>query len=238
MKAQKILAGLLLVLIAVGTGATLCLDHFGLLSFRHPLAQPAPGQVRVACVGDSVTYGYGIPDRAHKSYPAVLQQLLGDGYCVNNYGYSGRTVSMQGDRPLMREALFQQALDFAPDVVVLMLGSNDSKAKNWDEAQFKKDYATLLDTLLGLPNAPKVFVVLPTPVFEATGGEVKFGIQKTVIADEIVPLTRAIAEEKGVAVIDMYAVFAGQSALFSDGCHPTAAGAALFAKTVFDRISA
>lgn len=236
-KRVRVLAWCVLILAVIGGAALGGLNNYGLLSFRHPLASAQPGQVRVACVGDSVTYGYGIKNRAQNNYPAVLQTMLGDGYCVNNYGYSGRTASDTGDRPYRNEALFLQSLDFAPDIVVLMLGSNDSKAKNWDEDAFVESYTALLEQYLALPSAPLVFAVLPTPVFEAKGGEVKFGIQKDVIAEKIVPLTRDIAKAHGVEIIDMYSVFEGRSDLFSDGCHPTAAGAALFAKTVYAAIA-
>ena len=237
-KLVRIVAVCVLVLAAVGGIALGGLDYYGMLSYRHTLAEAQPGQVRVACVGDSVTYGYGIKNRTQQNYPAVLQTLLGDGYCVNNYGYSGRTASDTGDRPYRKEALFRQSLDFAPDVVVLMLGSNDSKAKNWNAEDFTESYTALLDAYCALPNAPKVYAVLPTPVFEAGDGEVKFGIQKDVIAEEVVPLTRSIAEARGMDIIDMYSVFEGRSDLFIDGCHPNAAGAALFAQTVCDTITA
>ena len=236
-KRARICAWCILVLAMAGALALGVLDHYGLLSYRHPLTAAKPDQIRVACVGDSVTYGYGIKNHARNCYPAVLQTLLGDGYCVNNYGYSGRTASDQGDRPYMEEPLFRQSLDFMPDIVVLMLGSNDSKKKNWEEAAFVESYTALLDHYCALSSAPQVFVVLPTPVFETKGGEVKFGIGKDVIAQQIVPLTRAIAQEKGVHIIDMYSVFDGRSDLFSDGCHPNADGAALFASTVFSAIT-
>ena len=34
---------------------------------------------KVACIGNSITYGYGLPDRSYKSYPVPLQKMLGGG---------------------------------------------------------------------------------------------------------------------------------------------------------------
>src|SRR5690606_38894849 len=52
----------------------------------------AMAQIKVACVGDSITAGLGIADPGTQSYPAQLQALLGSGYTVQNYGDSGRTL--------------------------------------------------------------------------------------------------------------------------------------------------
>ena len=34
------------------------------------------GPIRVACIGNSITYGYGLADREHEAYPVLLQQKL------------------------------------------------------------------------------------------------------------------------------------------------------------------
>ena len=189
----------------------------------------------MACVGDSVTYGFGIPNRGKNSYPAQLGRLLGDGYCVNNYGYSGRTVSDSGDRPYRAENLYQKLLSFQPQIILVMLGSNDSKPFNWDETAVRAGYGALLDDLAALSSDPQIFVVLPTPVFPV-GGKVKYHIDGDVIDNALVPLTREIAAERGLPVIDMHTVFDGRSELFSDGCHPNKDGAKLFAETVYAAI--
>src|SRR5579885_3646478 len=67
----------------------------------------ADDKIRVACVGDSITYGAGIKDREHNSYPAQLQKLLGDGYEVRNFGVNGRTLLSKGDLPYVKERTYQ-----------------------------------------------------------------------------------------------------------------------------------
>ena len=87
--------------------------------------------IKVACVGNSITYGSGIKDRANHSYPSVLGRLLGSKYEVQNFGFSARTLLNKGDHPYMKETLFQKALNYQPDIVVIKLGTNDSKPINW-----------------------------------------------------------------------------------------------------------
>ena len=228
---KKILCIVLAAVLVVGAAAAAVLNYNGLLSFVHPLKKAQADQIRVACVGDSVTYGYGIKNRAKNNYPAVLQTLLGDGYCVNNYGYSGRTVSSEGDRPYTAEKLYEKSIAFQPDIVVLMLGSNDSKPFNWDAVKFTDDYVALVQTYLALDSAPKVYCVIPTPVYPVDG-EVKYNIDGDVLQNEIVPLTRQLAESLGVQVIDMNTPFLEHADLFSDGCHPNKDGALLYAQLV------
>ncbi len=226
-----VLCSLLLLVAAVAA----VLVWNGQLSFVHPLKTPQDGQIRVACVGDSVTYGFGIGNRGKYNYPAQLQQLLGDSYCVNNYGYSGRTVSDSGDRPYRAEKLYRKLLSFQPQIIILMLGSNDSKPFNWDPEAVRKSYNALLDDLSALESAPQIWVVTPTPVFPVNG-TVKYHIDGDVIHKELVPMTLGIATGRGLKILDMHTVFAGRKDLFSDGCHPNRDGAKLFAETVFASI--
>ena len=63
--------------------------------------------VRVACVGDSITYGHGIKDRLHDAYPGVLSSMLGEKYDVRNFGVSGTTTMMGTDMPYMNEQAYK-----------------------------------------------------------------------------------------------------------------------------------
>ncbi len=233
---KKLLCMVLAAVLVFGGAACFALNDRGLLSFVHPQKEAKPEQIKVACVGDSVTYGFGIRHRAKHHYPAVLQTLLGDGYCVNNYGYSGRTVASTGDRPYINEKLYRQSLDFQPDIVVFMLGSNDSKPFNWNEEQFAADYKQLIESYRSLPTQPKLYIVIPTPVFPVDG-EVKYHIDSNVLQNRIVPLTLKLASELNEAVIDMNQPFLGRPDLFSDGCHPNKDGALLFAQLVYREIT-
>ncbi len=227
-----VIAAALLIAAAV----CIFLANKGLLSAYHPQQQAKEGQIKIACVGDSVTYGFGIEGWKRKNYPAQLQTMLGDGFCVNNYGYSGRTAQSTGDRPYINEKLYAQSKAFQPNIVIFMLGSNDSKAYNWDKENFIKEYKTLVESYVNLESKPTVYLMAPPPVF-AVDGKVKYDIEQKTIANEIVPLTKQMAKEMQLECIDLYAIFEGKENLFSDGCHPNAAGAKIIADTVRMQIS-
>ena len=245
-KALKICcAALAALLVVAGISLSVIADR-GLLGGYHPLQTPQEGQIRVACVGDSVTYGFGIPRRGVNSYPAALQTLLGDGYCVNNYGYSGRTACLMGDRPYRTETLCTKSRAFAPDIVVILLGANDSKTFNWRTevagmqlypVQFERDLKELITVYQELPSAPKVYVATPLPAYADSRGTVRYEIQPEVIRDEILPIVKRVAAETDAELIDLYPVFEGKTELYSDGLHPTGEGAALLARTVYDASS-
>ena len=245
-KALKIFCAVLAALLVI-SGVTLAvLADRGRLNGYHPMKTPKEGQIRVACVGDSVTYGFGIPHFGANSYPAALQKLLGEGYCVNNYGYSGRTACLMGDRPYRVETLCTKSRSFEPDIVVILLGANDSKTFNWETEvagmrvypdQFEGDLKELVSIYQNLPSAPKVYVATPLPAYADGSGNVRYEIQPDVISNEIVPIVKRVAAETGAELIDLYPVFEGKTELYSDGLHPTAEGAALLAQTVFSAIA-
>src|ERR1041384_7347597 len=94
------------------------------------LAVSAQDVTRVACVGDSITFGSGVVGRESNSYPAVLQHFLGNKFEVRNFGVSGATLLKKGDKPYWKEHAFTNATAFKPNIVVIKLGTNDSKPQN------------------------------------------------------------------------------------------------------------
>lgn len=73
--------------------------------------------IRVAYIGNSITYGIRLQNLYRDSYPAILEQLLGTEYDVRNFGVSGRTMLQKGDYPYGHERTYADALDFCPDIV-------------------------------------------------------------------------------------------------------------------------
>ena len=158
--------------------------------------------VKIACVGNSITYGSGIKNQFQNSYPGLLSQLLGEGYDVRNFGVSGRVLLNKGDRPYMHEQKFRDLLKFEPDIVTIKLGTNDSKPWNWRYGKdFKKDLTEMLDILQELPSKPKVYLCLPVPAAKSN-----FGINDSVITNGIIPVIRSVAKKRHLPVVDLYTV--------------------------------
>lgn len=201
-----------------------------LLLFVIPCVSSAQSKIKVACVGNSITEGAGI--EPGKTYPEQLQTLLGDTYEVKNYGIGGRTLLKKGDYPYWNEAKYQDVLQWQPDIVVIKLGTNDSKPQNWQhKANFKKDYVKFIKSFKKLPSHPKVYICKPMPAYREN-----FRISPTVIKDEMLPMIEAIAKKTKVTVIDLYTPMLGKEALAPDGIHPTAEGDAVLANEVYKSI--
>ena len=212
------------------------LFYIGVVNSYHPMKKPKENQIKVACVGDSITYGCMLRNRGKNNYPAVLNRLLGENYCVNNFGYTDRTAIKSGDLPFTDEKLYRQSLDFNPNIVVFLLGSNDSKLKNWNEEKFIKDYKEILDGYLALDSVQKLYILTPPPLFEVRG-KVLYGLRQEVVKNEICPAIRSVAKEKGVECIDLYEIFKDKKELFADGVHPNPQGSKLLAETVYKAIT-
>ena len=195
-----------------------------------PAAPAAAGKLRVACIGDSITFGAGVKDRAKNSYPAVLQRLLGADYEVRNFGVSGRTLLQHGDFPYGKEKAYKQALEFNPDIVVIKLGTNDSKPQNWKfKSEFAADARALIASFRALPGKPRVLICLPVPAFKVT-----YGIDGAIIEKQQLPILRQLAFETGCELIDLHTAHLGKGAWYPDNIHPNAEGAASMARVVAD----
>jgi lysophospholipase L1-like esterase len=199
-----------------------------------PKVYAQPDTVRVVCLGNSITEGYTTSNPATDSYPAQLGTLLGQNWLVMNGGVSGRTMLRHGDYPLWNEQKFADALAFNPDIVTIMLGTNDSKEWNWDyKEEFVNDYKAMIDTFRALPSQPVVWVCYPPPAFNGS-----YGINDSIIITDIVPMIQQVATDKGCPVIDFYTPMQSLSYLFPDGIHPNTAGSATMAELFYSSLTA
>ena len=196
------------------------------LSTLVTIAEP----IRVACVGDSITYGAAIKNRAANCYPTVLGKLLGKGYEVRNFGVNGATLLKKGDRPYWRLGAFKAATDFAPQIVIIKLGTNDTKPQNWGKAaaDFEADLRALAAHFRGLPSKPKVYLCLPVPVYQD-----RWGINEKTVTKGVIPVIQKVAKAEKLPVINLYQALSGKPKMFPDKIHPNAAGAEVMAKAIF-----
>jgi acyl-CoA thioesterase I len=186
--------------------------------------------VKLACVGDSITQGSGTKGNP---YPKQLQALLGDTWKVGNFGLSGRTLMDKGDHPYMAEKVYQDALAMKPDVVIIMLGTNDTKKQNWVfKETFAADYTKLVKSFQDLESKPRVFVCRPCPVIGKGG----FGITEEGIQEQI-PIIDKLAKDMGCDVIDMHAALVATPELIPDRVHPNAAGAGKMAEAAYTALT-
>jgi acyl-CoA thioesterase-1 len=185
--------------------------------------------IRVACIGDSITYGYSIKNRIKDCYPAQLGRMLGPKWQVRNFGVSSATLLKKGDLPYWDQQAFKDALAYNPDVVIIKLGTNDTKPQNWKyKGQFATDYSDMIDRFAELSSKPRIWICKPVPAY----GE-RWGISETIIKNEVIPLIDRIARSKHVSVIDLYGPLSGKSELFPDQIHPNAEGAYDITKVIY-----
>ena len=215
---------------------------------------PKADAIRVACIGNSITEGFGIDMCGAYGYPAELQKLLGSDYWVKNFGVSSRTMLNKGDYPYMNELAWQDAQAFKPDVVLIKLGTNDSKPENWQYgAEFRQDLEQMILTLrpdLAQPvgkkakkakkakNAvpqsvkPQIYLCTPIPAFKPT-----WNISDKVITDEIIPIQQEVAQKYGLQVIDLHTLYANDGdKMLKDGIHPDGKGAHRLAEIIANEL--
>lgn len=201
-----------------------------------PLKEKEEGVVRVVCVGDSITKGGYWQNR--------MQGFLPSEYEVIGLGVNGATGLVSGydqGRPwayVIHEE-YEMSLRYQPDVVVIMLGTNDTKGPNYKQikadggAQYKADMIALIDSYKGLEAEPQIFLALPPTVYRERTAE---GINDEALDEMLLDLLTEIAAETGVSLIDVHTATAGQGEKFPDGVHPNADGKTVIAQTVAEAI--
>ncbi len=209
---------------------------------------PQADAIRVACIGNSITDGFGIDMATQYGYPAQLQKKLGNGYWVKNFGVSSRTMLNKGDFPYMNEMAWRDALAFKPDIVLIKLGTNDSKPYNWQhKAEFRQDLEQMVLTLRPdlavsskkrkkaksiVPAKPEIYLCTPIKAEKPT-----WEISDSVIANEIIPIQQAVAAKYGLKVIDLHTLYeGGAQQMLPDGIHPNGKGALRMAEIIFDAL--
>jgi acyl-CoA thioesterase-1 len=216
---------------------------FLLTSLSYAADPVPPTPIRVACVGDSITQGPGHPKGI--TYPDQLQQILGAGYQVQNFGLGGCTLLRNGNKPYWKFNKLQKAQEFKPNVVIIMLGTNDSKPQNWvHESEFLPDYRDMVKLFQGLDTKPRIFLCHVPTVIEPN----KYKISETnsVVIDQRVD---ALAKETGLEVIPMDQAYGNDLSVLkvnndvippinNDNVHPNKHGAFELAQTVAKALTA
>jgi len=188
------------------------------------------GQIKVACIGNSITYGYGYNNP--KSYPSQLDTMLGDVWEVKNFGVPGATMLRKGDNPYHKLKAYADAKGFNPDVIIIKLGTNDTKAQNWNvhSNEFESDYDSMITELKALPSKPFIIICTPVPAYSFG-----YGIRDSVIKVEM-PLLEQIVQKNKLKFIDLYEPLSDKKEWFPDGIHPNEFGLGQMAGTISENL--
>lgn len=190
-------------------------------------------QIRIACIGNSITEGFGLQNPRLESYPAILGEILENKYGekvyeVKNFGISARTLLMKGDLPWMKEPYFEEVLEYQPQIVTIKLGTNDTKPHNWKYGnEFQHDLELLIDTLQSLPSKPTIFLCYPIPVFPNG-----WGIREEILVNEIIPIIDSVAQKRNLQIIDLHSNME-QSLYLKDNVHPNTIGSEVIATRIW-----
>ena len=184
-----------------------------------PVIGVAQKRIKVACIGNSVTYGMTHKNPAETSYPTQLQQMLGEGYEVRNFGHSGATLLSKGHRPYINLPEYTAALEFAPDIAVIHLGLNDTDPRNWPNYrdEFYTDYTNIIDALRKANPKVEVYICRMTPIFN-WHRRFKSGTRDWYW--QIQDVIEEIAEDGGFELIDLSRYLYNRPDLMPDALHP------------------
>ena len=184
----------------------------------------AKNRVKVACVGNSVTYGYGLPNPATEAYPAQLQKRLGGTFDVRNFGRNGATLMHGSGISYGLTEECKNALAFAPDYVVIDLGLNDVDPIGWtpNDSTFVRNYRELIGAFRGVNPKCRIWICHMTPIAYHypnyfNGLRERYAMIREQIAH--------VARETGASLIDLREPFRHRLDLLPDGLHPNATGA-------------
>ena len=176
---------------------------------------------RVACVGDSITLGTG--------YTIDLWRRLGPNYVIGNFGVGGATVSLETDSSYMNQTAFQVAENFEPNIVIIMLGTNDANANLTQSATaFASDYIKLIEAFQDLASKPKVWIAEPPPIYNNSAG-----LSSELLTQIVIPGIQLAAAQTHLPLIDANTPLVNQPSKFIDGVHPNSVGAQTIANTIY-----
>ena len=195
--------------------------------------------LKIACVGDSITRGTFVWRRKRRSYPAQLQAMVGERFWVRDFGVNGHAVQRSADRPYWDSKAFALSSAFEPDVVLIMLGTNDSRGANWKGiGPFSEEYRKLVAHYLSLESKPRVWLLTPPALFRLGRSEqVRYGMSESAI-QEMCDAIGSLSPALGCEIIDINRVTAEHPEVFRfDGVHPGGAGATLIAQAVYEALS-
>lgn len=186
--------------------------------------------VKVGCVGDSNTYGAEATDRSRYAWPIQIRDMLGDKYETRNFGVNGALMMNHLNDAWKNKTAYSDNKAYDPDIIIIALGTNDSKDGYWDAVKFKNSYSDLIDEFRGYSAEPEIYMAIPIKAYSST-----WSINDQTIRENVIPVIKEIAKEKGLPLIDLYSVTNNIASLMaSDGIHPRDEGLRIMARKIAD----
>ncbi len=189
--------------------------------------------IKIACVGDSITDGFGLANASLDAWPVLLGDMLGSSYCVENFGQTGKTLQKGGRESYWDTDKFRRAKEFEPDIVIIKLGTNDAKEANWtDPEKFRADLNAMIDEFAALKSKPKIYL--------STCAWVKrdaITITEDRVLNGVIPISLDTAKKRGLKVLDFHKLLKEKPELYCDDIHPNEAGALAMAQFVYKNLT-
>lgn len=184
-------------------------------------------KIKVACIGNSITTNGALP--FEDKYPTILQNLLGDDYDVRNFGVAGATMLKKGVNSYWTQENYTTALNFNPDIVIIKLGTNDSRTDSWKyKDDFIQDYTDFIQSFRSINENVKVYVCYPLPAWSNNQY-----IRGDIINNEIIPQIKTVADISGATIIDLNTPISGKMYCLYDFVHPDARGTSIIATVIY-----
>lgn len=195
-------------------------------------SQPASSvPARISCIGDSITFGFGLEHREQECWVSLLPALLADECQTANYGLSGGCVLSDGLMPWLESPQAQEFWAAEEDLAIVMLGTNDVASTVWNAGRFESEYSDLVARIQQKPGNPRVIIMLPPRVFISSALD-------EMLVEEVIPAIRRVQEQTGAGLIDLYTLTMDHHEWFDDGIHPNAAGNEAIAACIADALRA
>lgn len=185
-----------------------------------------PEKRRIVCIGDSITFGAGVQKtRRQHAWTYVWNRALGDSFQVLNYGVSGATLQKEGDFPYHKVGFLKRLVKADPELIVLMLGTNDAKPYNWNEKRFIREYESLIRNLMRISRSSRLVLMSPPRAFpDQVTGITGYDIDPGPVEGSIRRAVHSLGERYGLQVIDLFALTKDHPEYFDDGVHPNEEG--------------
>ena len=193
-------------------------------------------KIKVACVGNSITYGSGVANREVNAYPVKLQSMLGEEYEVGNFGKPGATLLNKGHRPYTQQQEYKDAIAFAGDIVVIHLGINDTDPRNWPNYQdeFIEDYRSLIKSFREANPKARFLIARMTPLSDRHW---RYESGTRDWHEQIQEAIACVARAEGIQMINFFEPLHPYPFILEDNIHPNAEGAEMLAKIVYGGIT-